>query len=263
MLGLVIPNAGCGVDEFMLAEVNEKTGGLGDEKAGADCAPNEKPAPEDAAGWPNVNMLGVDEVEPNGLLKAAEDEAVVLLLNILVLATVKDEAAEELGDENANPLPDPEKAAPDPNGELPNTGPEEEVVAPKDTVPGPDEEGAAPKDTAPGPDDETPAPNEKRPGPDEEAPTPIETLPGPDEEAPTPKDTVPGPDEDAPAPNKVPGPDGEAPAPKETVPDPDEDAAAPVATIGNEELNCVAELCDTAPCGCGSLLPKIVLAADA
>ena len=95
-------------------------------------------------------MLGGDEVEPNGLLKAAEDGAVELLLNILVLATVKDEAAEELGDENANPLPDPDKAAPDPNGELPDTGPEEEAVTPKETVPGPDEEDAAPKDTVPG-----------------------------------------------------------------------------------------------------------------
>lgn len=208
-------------------------------------------------------MLGEDEVEPNGLLKAAGDEAVELLLNILVLATVKDEAAVELGDENANPLPAPEDAAPDPNGELPNTGPEEEVVAPKDTVPGPDEEGAVPKDTVPGPDEEIPAPNDKRPGPDVEAPTPIETLPGPDEDAPAPNDTVPGPDEDAPAPNnKVPGPDGEAPAPKVTVPGPDEEAAAPVATVGNEELNCVAELCGTVPCGCGSLLPKIMLAAD-
>jgi len=194
-----------------------------------------------------VNVLGVDEVEPNGLLKAADDEAVELLLNILVLATVKDEAAEELGDENANPLPDPEKAAPVPNAELPNIGPEEEVVTPKDTVPRADEEGAAaPKDTVPGPDEEAPAPNEKRPGPAEEAPAPIETLPGPDEEAPTPKDTVLGPDEDAPAPNnKVPEP--EDPAPKETVPGPGEEAAAPVATVGNEELNCMAGLCDTVP----------------
>lgn len=173
-------------------------------------------------------MLGGDGVEPNGLLKAAGDEAVVLLLNILVLAAVKDEAAEELPAENA---------APDPNGELPNTGPEEEVVAPRDTVPGPDEEGVAPKDTVPGPDDGIPAPNEKRPGLNEEAATPTETLPGPDEDAPA--------------------------APKDTVPGPDDEAAAPVATVGNEELNCVAELCDIVPCGCGSLLPKIVLAADA
>jgi hypothetical protein len=195
-------------------------------------------------------MLGGEEVEPNGLLKAADDEAVELLLNILVLAIVKDEAAEELGDENANPLPDPGKAAPVPNGGLPNTGPELDVVTPEDTVlPGPDEEGAAA--------------NEKRPGPDEEAPTPTETLPGPDEEAPTPKDTALGPDEDDPTPNNwVPGPDAEAPVPKEKVPGPDEEAAAPVATLGNEELDCVAELCDTVPCGCGTLLPKIMLAAD-
>ncbi|EEC76300.1 hypothetical protein OsI_13820 [Oryza sativa Indica Group] len=238
VLAFVIPKAGCGVDEFMLAEVNEKTGAC-EEKAGDDCAPNEKPPPEEAD-WPNVNMLGGDELEPNGLLKAGDDEAVELVLNILVLAIVKDDPAEEIGDENANPLPGPEKVVPDPNGELPNKDPDEEVVTPKDTVPGPDEVPApkdtvpgpdeevpapAPKDKAPVPDEEAPAPKGRAPVPDEEAPAPNNRAPVPDEEAPNPKDTVLGQDEDAPVPKDViPEPVEAVPTPKATDPDPDEEA---------------------------------------
>jgi hypothetical protein len=217
VLAFVIPKAGCGVDEFMLAEVNEKTGAC-EEKAGDDCAPNEKPPPEEAD-WPNVNMLGGDELEPNGLLKAGDDEAVELVLNILVLAIVKDDPAEELGDENANPLPGPEKVVPDPNGELPNKDPDEEVVTPKDTVPGPDEV-PAPKDTVPGPDEEVPAPapKDKAPVPDEEAPNPKDTVLGQDEDAPVPKDVIPEPVE-------------AVPTPKATDPDPDEEAPVVVVTV--------------------------------
>uniref|UniRef100_J3LTJ1 Uncharacterized protein n=1 Tax=Oryza brachyantha TaxID=4533 RepID=J3LTJ1_ORYBR len=227
-LEFVIPNTGCGVEEFMLvlAEVNEKTGAC-DEKAGDDCAPNEKPPPEEAD-WPNVNMLGGDELEPNGLLKAGDDEVVELLLNILVLAIVKDDPADVLGDENANPLPELEKVVPDPKGELPNKDPDEEVVTPNDTVPGPDEEVPTPKDTVPGADEEVPAPKDTVPDPDEEVPAPKGTVPGADEEFPAPKDTVPGPDE-VPANPKdtVLGPDEEVPVPKDMAAEPAEVVPTP------------------------------------
>jgi len=156
-------------------------------------------------------VLGGDELEPKGLLKAEAEEAVEVLANTLVLATV-DAPAEELGEENVNPVLELElngfaNVAPVPNGELPNPAPDVEVVAPKETVPGPDET-PAPKDTVPGPDEEAPAPNDMAPGPDEVAPDPKDTAPGPDEAAPTPKGTVPDPDEEAPAPKeKTPGPD--------------------------------------------------------
>ncbi|GJN23086.1 hypothetical protein PR202_gb10703 [Eleusine coracana subsp. coracana] len=227
VLGFVIPNAGCAVDEFMfvLAE----------------------PPPEEAD-CPKVNVLGEDELEPKGLLKEEVDEAADKLENTLVVTTVA-ETAEELGDENANPvlgleLNGVENVDPAPNCELPNPDPAVEDVAPKETVPGPDEEAPAPnekvpdpdeaaptpKDTVPGPVEAVPAPNETVPGPDEAAPTPKETASGPDEVAPAPKDTVPGPDEVAPAPKEtVPGPDEAAPVPnpKETVPDPDKEVPAP------------------------------------
>lgn len=172
-------------------------------------------------------MLGGDELEPKGLLKAEADEAAEVLANTLVLATV-DAPAEELGEENVNPVLEPElnglaNVAPVPNGELPNPAPDVEVVAPKETVPGPDEtETPAPKDTVPGPDEEAPAPEDRIPGPDE-APAPNDMAPGPDEAAPDPKDTAPGPDEADPTPKEtVPDPDEEAPAPKEKTPGPDE-----------------------------------------
>jgi len=171
-------------------------------------------------------VLGGDELEPKGLLKAEAEEAAEVLANTLVLATV-DAPAEELGEENVNPVLELElngfaNVAPVPNGELPNPAPDVEVVAPKETVPGPDET-PAPKDTVPGPDEEAPAPEDTIPGPDEEAPAPNDMAPSPDEVAPDPKDTAPGPDEAAPTTKgTVPDPDEEAPAPKEKTPGPDE-----------------------------------------
>jgi hypothetical protein len=106
---------------------------------------------------PNVNVLGGDELEPKGLLKAEAEEAVEVLANTLVLAAV-DAPAEELGEENVNPVLELElngfaKVAPVPNGELPNPVPDVEVAAPKEAVLGPDEEVPAPKEKTPGPEE--------------------------------------------------------------------------------------------------------------
>lgn len=54
---------------------------------------------------------------------------------LLVLSTAKDKPAYELGDESANPLPEPERAAPNTNGKLPKPDPAEDIVTQEDTVP--------------------------------------------------------------------------------------------------------------------------------
>ena len=227
-------------------------------------------------------MLGGDELELKGLLKVEADEAAVVLANTLILATV-DAPAEELAEENVNPVPELElngfaNGAPAPNGELPNP-PDVDVVAPNETVPGPDEEAPAPKDTVPGPDEADPDPKDKVPGPDEAAPTPKGTIPEPDEEDPALKEKIPGPDEGAAAPkadevpgvdeaptpkDMVPEPVEEAAIPKEKVPDPDDEDTTPGVTDGNEP-NCGFGLwdgCCIVSSGCVGLPPKSVLAAD-
>ena len=213
-------------------------------------------------------MLGGDELELKGLLKLEADEAAEVLANTLVLATV-DAPAEELAEENVNPVPELElngfaNGAPAPNGELPNP-PDVDVVAPNETVPGPDEEAPAPKDTVPGPDEAAPTPKGTIPEPDEEDPAPKEKIPGPDEGAAAPKaDEVPGVDE-APTPkDMVPEPVEEAAIPKEKVPDPDDEDTTPGVTDGNEP-NCGFGLwdgCCIVSSGCVSLLLKSALAAD-